>query len=509
MSRNKILFIFCAVVLAFTIGYVYRVYLRGILPIFFRPSEDIADIISEHTSTSPAVNSTEFPLSLPDGFHIEIFAKNLKGARVLAFDGKGNLWVSRTSEGVITMLDVENGSVVSQHDVFTRLKQPHGITFDQLDAETLYIAERDAISRVMVYRPDVGSIPNVNTSTLTDYDRVRLSLALYSSIVPAKIIDLPSVSNQRHFTKTIRFGPDGRLYVSIGSTCDVCRETDERRGTISSLNPDGTDMKLVARGLRNAVFFTWNPSDNRMWATEMGRDGLGDDMPPDEINIIEEGKNYGWPICYGKNIHDTEFDKNTYIRNPCMEPFETPSTVDLPAHSAPLGLAFIPSVWGKEYAGDLLLAYHGSWNRSEPTGYEIVRVRIAEDGTVEGVEDFISGWLTKNNTSYGRPVDLVFGQDGALYVSDDKAGVVYRVRYQPSAVSETPSSPTTTVQRACRPTGCSGEVCADDDVMSACIFKPEFACYKNATCERQPSGECGWTVTPQLTQCLQSSRSSS
>ena len=184
----------------------------------------------------------------------------------------------------------------------------------------------------------------------------------------------------------------------------------------------------------------------------MGRDLLGDDTPPDEIDIIDSSStgseqnpvpNFGWPICYGKNVHDTDFDHNTYIRNPCMEPFEIGSHIDLPAHSAPLGLAFFPKDWPEEYRDDLLVAYHGSWNRSEPTGYKIVRVKLDSRGNFEGVEDFITGWLRRSDDksevgvptvvsgltpegALGRPVDLVFHK-GSLYISDDKAGVVYKV----------------------------------------------------------------------------------
>lgn len=193
--------------------------------------------------------------------------------------------------------------------------------------------------------------------------------------------------------------------------------------------PATGESNVIARGLRNSVFFTWHPVTQKLWATEMGRDNLGDNTPPDEINIIEEGKTYGWPNCYGKNIHDSEFDKKVYVRNPCMEPFETPSTIDIPAHSAPLGLAFIPSNsdWPKEYWGNLLVAYHGSWNRSTPTGYKVVRHKFNEKGDYQGVEDFITGWLTPKG-ALGRPVDILVRPDGTLYLSDDKAGVIYKIR---------------------------------------------------------------------------------
>ena len=186
-------------------------------------------------------------------------------------------------------------------------------------------------------------------------------------------------------------------------------------------------MKEYARGLRNTVFFTWDEK-GRMWGTDMGRDYLGDDLPPDEINILSEDKNYGWPICYGKNIHDTNFDKNVYIRAPCEEPFETPAFIDLPAHSAPLGLAFIPVGWPREYAGNLLVAYHGSWNRSVPTGYKIARITFDAAGNYIGAEDFMTGWLVEKGV-IGRPVDLLVNQ-GVLYISDDRAGVIYKVEYK-------------------------------------------------------------------------------
>ena len=171
-----------------------------------------------------------------------------------------------------------------------------------------------------------------------------------------------------------------------------------------------------------------------MWATEMGRDLLGDNLPPDEINIVDPSTSsgppdYGWPHCYGKNEHDNDYDKAAF--NHCAEPAYKPSHIDLPAHSAPLGLAFIPnwpqSGWPKDYAADLLVAYHGSWNRSEPTGYKIVRIKLGDDGKLEGIEDFITGWLSDDGKALGRPVDITIRNDGTAYISDDKAGVIYKL----------------------------------------------------------------------------------
>lgn len=374
-------------------GYFYWHNLRGAF-ISLKPAP--YDIIEN-------INTTGLPLKLPAGFSISIFAHDISGARVLAMDHLGNMWVSRTSAGTITLLEIKDGNVIRQSDILKNLNKPHGLAFDPEDPFMLYIAEEHQISKMRTYSDN--------------------SLK--------KIADLPSGGG--HSTRTIGFGPDGRLYISIGSSCNICVEEDERRAKIFSMNKNGSDFKEFARGLRNAVFFTWRHGDGRMWATEMGRDLLGDDTPPDEINIIKKDGNYGWPICYGKNIHDTAFDKNTYVRNPCMEPLETPSYIDLQAHSAPLGLAFVPEKnWPEEYWHNLLVAYHGSWNRSIPTGYKIVRIKLNAKGDYSGTEDFITGWLTEEGV-IGRPVDILIQPGGIMYSSDDKAGVIYKVSYAPPA----------------------------------------------------------------------------
>lgn len=442
---------------------------RGAIPLAREPSEKIEDLIGNSGNNSSGEARTDFPLRIARGFSISIFARDLPGARAMALDSFGNMWVSQTSEGIISLLEVENGKVVRQNSVLKNLARPHGLAFDPKSPNMLYFAQESEISRILIY----------------------------SEGGPEKIIDLPA--GGRHFTRTIQFGPDGRIYVSIGSSCDVCNETDDRRAKIFSLNRDGSDFKEFARGLRNAVFFTWSYVDGRMWATEMGRDLLGDNAPPDEINIIEKGKNYGWPICYGKNIHDTAFDKNTYIRNPCMEPFEAPSYIDIPAHSAPLGLAFIPKEgWPEEYWYDLLVAYHGSWNRSEPTGYKIVRVKLDEKGNFEGFEDFITGWLMDSGEVLGRPVGILVRPGGVLYISDDRAGVIYKVEYRPDASSAPSQS-----EKACIQTGCSGQICSDEEIISTCEYRQEYACYKDAVCERGQNGKCGWRDTKALSMCIE------
>lgn len=404
---------------------------RGAGPAFQNPSQDITDLIpasqqqtssqqqssSQQPTAKPvAENTTDMPLKLPPGFGISIFAKNLVNPRVMVKDPNGVLLVSVTSQGKIIAMPDANGDGVADNNVTVAqgLNKPHGMDFrcpDVNDPEKceLYIAETGNVSR---YK----------------YDAKKLQATL-----DKKIADLPSGGT--HFSRTIMFlkNTTNRLLVSIGSSCNVCHEEDERRAKILVLNVDTGEMKPYAIGLRNSVFMTQDPFFQKVYATEMGRDLLGDDIPPDEINLIEEEKNYGWPKCYGQNIHDDEFDHNTYIRNPCMDPFETPALVDLQAHSAPLGLAFFPSTWPNEYKESLLVAYHGSWNRSVPTGYKVVILKGSPDSANQTIilskpEDFITGWI-KGKEALGRPADILIEPTANIYISDDKAGVIYLLKY--------------------------------------------------------------------------------
>ena len=392
-------------------GFFYNANLRGVWPALRPAPADITEFFPPATSTdslaAPAGGQTDAgPLKLPAGFKISILAKDLPGARVIIFDAAGNMWLSQTRLGQVAKLTLAAGRVAEQKTVFSGLKNPHGLAFDPKDNNLLFIAEENQITKADLSRPGAPR---------------------------QKIIDLPRGGN--HFTRTLGFGPDGRLYVSIGSTCNVCYETDPRYAAIYSLKKDGTDFRLVAQGLRNAVFFVWRQADGKMWATNMGRDLLGDDLPPDTVNVIDtasgQSQNFGWPVCYGKNVHDADFDKNQYIANPCAEPSVRSSRVDLPAHSAPLGLAFVPenSAWPAEYRQNLIIAFHGSWNRSTPTGYKVVRLILDQNGELVAQKDFITGFLTAQG-ALGRPVDVIFDAAGALYVSDDKAGVIYRVDFQ-------------------------------------------------------------------------------
>ncbi len=388
--------------------------LYGALPAFLPPGEisrtpeskdpgaKVQDSKSSNRQRQPQREGlAPDPLSIAPGFSLSVFAEGLQGPRVMVQDEMGNIWVSEKKGGSVAVIRIQDGKVKDILRPIDGLSNPHGLAFLPDDFSVLYVAEEDALW--------------------------RMEREGYRIVSREKIADFPAGGN--HVTRTIGFGPDGKLYASIGSSCNVCVEEHPWRAAIVRMNPDGTEAEVYARGLRNTVFFAWDPVTGMMWGTENGRDWLGDDLPPDEINIIQEGGNYGWPFCYGKNIHDTAFDKRTYIRQPCSEPFELPSAVDLPAHVAPLGIAFVPEEgWPEEYAGDIFVALHGSWNRSVPVGYKVIRVKLNDRREVEGMEDFITGWL-QGRKSLGRPVGVLAVDGGRMWISDDKGGVIYSVTY--------------------------------------------------------------------------------
>ncbi|MBX4206166.1 PQQ-dependent sugar dehydrogenase, partial [Candidatus Microgenomates bacterium] len=319
---------------------------------------------------------------------MSIYAYTSAGARDLELDPQGNLLVSLTDKGRVVKLP-ENITVVDH------LNKPHGIAFYN---GRLYVAETNGVSYF-----------DYNNQTFKATNKV-------------KIIDLPSGAG--HFTRSLLFRGT-KLYISIGSSCNVCVESDSKRASVWEVNPDGTDAKPYAIGLRNSVFMALNPKTQDIWATEMGRDLLGDDVPPEEINILKPANyfgnqpyHYGWPYCYADKVPDSE-------TNPDNSKFNCGSTINphisFQAHSAPLGLSF--------FEDDLLVSFHGSWNRPAPTGYKVVRFKLDKDGNKVGQEDFISGWL-KNGKVLGRPVDVLVKDNKQIYISDDKANVVYLLEKQ-------------------------------------------------------------------------------
>jgi glucose/arabinose dehydrogenase len=347
---------------------------------------------------APTADVMESRLVVPEGFSIGQYASGIANARFMRFTSSGDLLVSQPRAGHVTLLERDangDGRADGVRVLIGELNRPHGL---ELRDGWLYIAEIDAIGRV---RFDAAS-----RAIEGEFERI--------------VTGIPAQGN--HWTRTIRFGPDGFLYLSVGSSCNVCEEEDPRRAAIVRYEPDGSGEELYATGLRNAVGFDWRPATGELFATDNGRDLLGDDFPPCELNRIEGGGFYGWPVANGDRVPDPDLGAGNAERirssiSP-VHPFG--------AHTAPLGIAFLrgestPS----SLVGAALVALHGSWNRTEKSGYEVVSLHWADDGTISERE-FLSGFEVDEDV-IGRPVDIAQGPDGAIYVSDDFAGVIYRV----------------------------------------------------------------------------------
>ncbi len=351
---------------------------------------------------APAAAQSGPTLKVPPGFAIDVFADKAGSVRFMAVDPAGTLLVSEPSSGrVLALPDRDgDGKADAVKVVVTGLDQPHGLAFRD---GALTIAET---SRVQRFAYDPGAM---------------------TASRPTLLARLPSGGG--HWTRTVVYGPDGAMYVSVGSSCNVCRESDPRRAAILRYDPDGSGERLFSTGLRNAVGLAIHPRTGALWATVNERDWRGDDVPPDYVTEVRDGSRHGWPDCMtvrGRVMVDTSFIKSARCDD------VVPPTVEIQAHSAPIGLAFYTgSRFPEEYRGNLFVAYRGSWNRTVPTGYKIVRIRFHDGHPAGAPEDFATGWL-EGTSAWGRPVDLVMGRDGALYLSDQGAGRIYRIAYRQS-----------------------------------------------------------------------------
>ena len=329
-------------------------------------------------------------LRVPAGFRVSLFAQNLAGVRYLAL-GPGNVVYASSQEGgvVVRLPDANHdGHADSAITVARGLRGPFGIAFR---GDTMYVAEMTSVKR---FDPEVEE--------------------------PVTVVRrLPSGG---HSTRTLAFGPDGKMYVSVGSSCNLCDESDSMRAAVLQFNRDGTGGRVFARGLRNSVGLAFHPTTGELWATNNDRDNLGDDVPPERINIVKDGRYYGWPQCYLPGKPNPEYSSAN-----CSS--VEPPAITFQAHSAPMGLEFYTGdAFPREYRGDAFVAFHGSWNRTVPTGAKVVRVRI-NNGHPVGVEDFITGWQRPDGSRWGRPVGILVAPDGALLVSDDMGGKIWRVTY--------------------------------------------------------------------------------
>lgn len=353
------------------------------------------------SAQSTALTQTR-TLTVPGGFHVAVFAAGLPAARLLAWSPEGDLVVTQTlgDDGKVVILPDRNRDGAADRAVVfaAGLRRPHGLAFH---AGYLYVAEEASVIR-FAWR---GGQPAAGAPEVV-------------------VRDLPAGAG--HSTRTLGFGPDGKMYVSIGSSCNVCAEQDQRRATIMQYNADGSGGRVYAKGLRNAVGFTWRPGADELWATNNGRDNLGDNSPPETVNLVRDGADFGWPYCHNGHIPDPQ-----YARLGSCDKVTKPA-VEMQAHSAPLGLAFYDgAAFPADYRGDLLVAFHGSWNRSVPTGYKVVRVRFQDGRPTGQVEDFVTGWLQPDGHAWGRPVAPLVAPDGSVYLTDDTLGVIYRITYAP------------------------------------------------------------------------------
>ena len=340
---------------------------------------------------SKSVASQEQALTVPPGFHVNLFAQEVNGVRYLTLGPGGVVYASRPSAGTIVRLPDANRDGVADSVVVVAsgLNRPFGIAFR---GDTMFVAENN---EVVHFNP--GSLD--------------------------KVVDVSNIPGGRgHWTRTIVFATDGKMYVSVGSSCNICDESDSMRAAVVQFNRDGSAGRVFARGLRNSVGLAFNPTTGALWATNNDRDNLGEDAPPDRINIVEDGRYYGWPQCYLPGQRNPE-----YPAADCS--MVEPPAITFQAHSAPLGMTFYTgTAFPADYRGDAFVAYHGSWNRSVPTGAKVARVQVA-NGRPVSIDDFVTGWQRPDGSRWGRPVGIVMTMDGALLVSDDMGGKIWRVTY--------------------------------------------------------------------------------
>jgi glucose/arabinose dehydrogenase len=345
-----------------------------------------------------AARAADVPLDqikLPLGFKIDLVAR-VQNAREMAWGAKGTLFVGSADAGKVYAIDLKSGPAASPVTIASGLRTPVGVAFRD---GALYVSAVDRILR---------------------FDDIENRLA--DPPKPVLVSDrLPGM--QDHSWKFIAFGPDDKLYFSVGAPCNICEPDPARYANIMRMNPDGSQMEIFSRGIRFSVGFDWDPQTRELWFTANGRDRMGDELPPDTLNhAAKAGLDFGYPYCHAGNVPDPDFGQ----KHACSE--FAPPAQRLPAHVAPLGMRFYTGTqFPAEYRGSIFIAEHGSWNRSRKIGYRITRVRVDKNSAV-AYEPFATGWLQGEKT-LGRPADVLVAPDGSLLVSDDFAGAIYRISY--------------------------------------------------------------------------------
>ncbi len=350
--------------------------------------------ITENTRTLPLDK-----IKLPAGFKIDVYAE-VEDARSMALSPSGVVYVGNKDKDKVYAIKDTNGDKKADKKwvVASGLNMPNGVAFHDGD---LYIAEVSKISKIEDVESKLDN-PSKPKTVVDDYP-----------------------TETHHGWKYIAFGPDGKLYVPVGAPCNICEPKEEIFASITRINPDGSGREVYAKGVRNSVGFTWHPTTKELWFTDNGRDMLGDDVPSCELNRAPKaGMHFGYPYCHEGSVKDPEFGN----KKPCSD-FVAPAD-KLGAHVAPLGLKFYTGdQFPAEYKNQIFVALHGSWNRSKKSGYNVSLVRLSNN-KVTGHETFASGWLDeKSQKAWGRPVDILLHPDGSMLISDDQAGVIYRVSY--------------------------------------------------------------------------------
>ncbi|MCK9638178.1 MAG: PQQ-dependent sugar dehydrogenase [Methylobacter tundripaludum] len=339
-------------------------------------------------------------LHAPAGFTLSIFADNLPNARSLALGDNGVVFVGTGSEGAVYAVQDSNNDGVAdkRYVIASHLYMPNGVAYKD---GSLYVAE---INRIIRFDHITQQLTNPPKPTVV-YDQFP--------------------SERHHGWKYLRFGPDHKLYTSVGAPCNICEPEKAIFSSLVRLNADGSGFEILAKGIRSSVGFDWQPETDTLFFTDNGRDYLGDDLPPDELNQwTASGEHFGFPYCHGGYIPDPELGADKKCRQ-----FTAPAW-KFKAHIAPLGLRFYRGEqFPSEFKHQLFVAEHGSWNRSEPQGYRVASIKFKQ-GKPVSEQVFIDGWLTKDSNVLGRPVDILEIQDGSLLISDDALGVIYKIDYK-------------------------------------------------------------------------------
>lgn len=351
------------------------------------------ELVSVDVLDPGGLGAEAFTLQAPEGYEVSILAGDLQQPRFMTFDGAGNLLVANAGSGDVTRFTYADGVLGPGEAIVTGLDEPGNVAmFTDGGQEYLYVSEPHQISR---YAYDPAGPTGAQEPVVTD---------------------LPTGG---HDTRTVRFGPDGMMYLAVGSTCNICVEEDAIRATVSRVSPQGGTPEIIATGLRNPVDLDWQPGSDQLWVTVNERDNQGNEIPPDLVTIVQEGANYGWPSCQPPDATPQESGAD------CSG--ITPPTIGIQPHSAPLGLTFLDGDGAlADLSGDLIVAQHGSWNRQPPAAPKLLRIDF-EDGQPLTASDFVTGWQDAAGERWGRPAGVTQAPDGSLIVSDDFGGFIYRI----------------------------------------------------------------------------------